>query len=173
MKKKALLSMAAAVVLLLAACSQKETTPKQPEVIEPERPAKVENDEKQQEQEVLPEDDVITTVYGELSYPGMWADRVSYEIEEDGADVKIHFTGKVDGAEAKLFSLCYGSVPEDGYEMGSLTVDGDMVVLVSTVMYPIVPQEGWSDEAVNELSALQESVNDLLVQLREYPNFIE
>ena len=172
MRKKVLPIMAAALVLLFAACTPK-MAPAEPQAqpAQAERPEKIENDPVQQEEPAATPDDVIATAYGELIFPGMWADRVQYEIEENGADVKIHFTGTVDGAEAKLFTLCYGTVPEDGYEMGSLLTDGDMVVLVSTVMYPIVPQEEWPEEATNELYTLQESINDLLVQLQENPDF--
>ena len=167
MKKIIIPIMAAAVVVLFAACMHKQVqVPPQPEV---ERPEKIEN-EPQQELTAQP-DDVIATSYGELTFPGMWADRVQYEIEEDESDVKIHFNGAVEGAQAKLFTLCYGTVPEDGYEMGALLTDGDMLVPVSVVMYPIVPQEGWSEETTNELYALQESVNDLLVQIQGDPDF--
>ena len=173
MKKIVLPIVAAAAMLLFAACSAKEAAPNQPQVIEPDRPAKVENDVQQQQQDEQPQDDVIETVYGELTYPGMWADRVSYDIVENGADVQITFYAKAEDTEVDLFTLCYGTVPENGYEMGSLLVEDDMVVPVSTVMYPIVPEEGWSEETVNELSALQESINDLLIQLRAYPNYTE
>jgi len=170
MKKIIIPIMAAAVAVLFAACIQKQVQvpPRSAEVV---RPEKIENDPAQQELTARP-DDVIATSYGELTFPGMWADRVQYEIEEnETADVKIHFNGAVDGAQAKLFTLCYGTVPEDGYEMGALLTDGDMLVPVSVVMYPIVPQEDWSEETTNELYALQESVNDLLVQIQSDPDF--
>ena len=159
------------MVLVFAACSPKETEHKPTEEPMQTRPEKVENDEQQMQQEELPEDDVISTVYGELSYPGMWTDRVWYEVAEDGADVQIIFYAQVEQAETKIFALCYGTVPEDGFEMGTLLVDGDMLVPVSTVMYPIVPEETWSEETTNEILSLQESVNDLYMQLQENPDF--
>jgi len=180
MKKKvfAMIAAAVGVTMLLTACSkekEKDTKVPEPEqtpVVEEQRPAKVENDPVQQEQAQVQPDDVIVTAYGELKYPGMWTDRVSHEIEEDGGDVKVHFYSMVDDTQVPLFTLCYGTVADDGYEFGSLMTDGDVAVPVSMVMHPIVPQEGWSEETVNELYDLQESQNDLLVQIQTAPNFI-
>ena len=173
MKKQVLWVLAAALsaALLLPACGKDaaENEPV-PQIAEEDLPPKVEN-EPAQEQELVQPDDVIVTPYGELKYPGMWTDRVRYEMEEDGADVKVHFYATAEGAQVQLFTLCYGTVPEDGYEMGQLLIEGDMVVPVSTVMYSIVPQDDWSEETTNELYALQESINDLLVQLQEDPDF--
>ena len=169
MRKIVIPIMAAAVVLLVAACTPKQALPEVEQ--ETQRPEKIENDPVQQEEVTATPDDVIATAYGELIFPGMWADRVQYEIEENESDVRIHFEGIVDGVQIPLFTLCYGTVPDNGYEMGALLTDGDMLVPVSTVMYPIVPEESWSEETTNELYALQESVNDLLVQIQSDPNF--
>lgn len=128
-------------------------------------PEKVKNDDVQTEVQ----DDVIRTPYGALSYPGMWTDRVTHTVEQDGSDYRVSFQGEADGAPVPLFTLCYGTVLEQGYVMGQMT-DGTQV---SVVMHAIEPQEGWSEETLNGLYALQESVNDLLVQLRENPEFIQ
>ena len=115
--------------------------------------------------EVVMEDDVIATPFGELAYPGMWTDRVAHETVQDGEDVRIVFRSTIEGAGAELFTLCYGTVPEDGYVMGSY---GETAV--SVVMHTIDPDR-YADDALDTLYSLQESVNDLLVRLREDPAF--
>lgn len=126
-------------------------------------PKKVENTV----QEVVAEDDVLQTPYGELSFPGIWTDKVSHETVEDGADLRIVFSSTLKDAEVELFTLCYGAVPEEGYVMGQMA-DGTEV---SVVMSTIEPDAAWSEETLNSLYSLQESVNDLLIQLQSHPDF--
>ena len=111
--------------------------------------------------EFVPEDDVIQTPFGELTYPGMWTDRVSHKSVEDGSDLRIVFSSTPDGTE--LFALCYGTVPEGAYVMGEMA-DGTAVSVDMNTLEP-----GTADE----IYSLQESINDLLVQLREAPGFTE
>ena len=118
-------------------------------------------------QETVAEDAVLHTPYGELSFPGMWTDRVTHEIVEDGADLRIVFRSALEGAEIELFTLCYGTVPEEGFVMGHMS-DG---TAVSVVMNTIDPDSAWSEETINTLYSLQESVNDLLVQLQEHDDY--
>ena len=176
MKKRVIAVIAAAVgvVTLLSACKKEQAkapAPKEAPAAEEQRPAKVENDPVQQEQANHQPDDVITTVYGELKYPGMWTDRVYHEVVEIGGDVRVHFYGIAEDMDVPLFTLCYGTVPDDGFEMGALKTDGDVAVPVSTLMHPIRAQEGLSEETIDELNGLQESVNILMEQIRSDPNF--
>ena len=123
-------------------------------------PKKIENTQ----QEVVLEDDVIQTPFGELAYPGMWTDKVAHEITEEGEDFRVVFRSTLKDAEAELFTLCYGAVPEGGYVMGEQ--DG---VTISVVMSSLSPEDAPDEDTLNTLYALQESVNDLLTQLREDP----
>lgn len=115
--------------------------------------------EENMQTEVIPEDDVIQTPFGELAYPGMWTDRVSHKTVEDGTDLRIVFCSASDGTE--LFALCYGTVPDGAYVMGEMA-DGTAVSVDMNTLEP-----GTADE----LYSLQESINDLLVQIREDPEF--
>jgi len=129
-------------------------------------PEKIKND---QQETIIPEDDVITTDYMELAYPGMWTDRVEHEVTQEGADVSIVFRSVPEKIE--LFTLCFGTVPESGYVMGHLTDKAGEEIPVSVVMAAIEPDATMSEETLDELYGLQESINDLLVQLRENPDF--
>ena len=122
-------------------------------------PKKVENDGG----EIVAEDDVIRTPYGDLTYPGVWTDKVSYEIVEDGADFRIVFRSTLEDAEMELFTLCYGTAPDSAYVMGRMS-DG---TAVSVDMKALGPVEN------EEVLTLQESINDLLVQIRQHADFTE
>lgn len=186
-KKNRIWPVAAAVVgmvLLLTACNRKpqieppqkqQQEQTQTENAAPEKdegkkvPEKVKNE--QPTEEVVLEENKIQTAYGELTYSEMWTDRVWYELREDGSNVQIVFHGEFGEVQAQLFALCYGAVPEEAALMGTLTAEDGTVTDVSVVMYPIIPEEDWPEDEVNELYALQESVNDLLMQLHEDPAF--
>ncbi|MBQ9968602.1 MAG: hypothetical protein IJO88_07760 [Oscillospiraceae bacterium] len=124
-------------------------------------PKKVENSG----QEVTAPDDVLQTPYGELTYPGLWTDKVAHETIEEGDTVQIVFRSTLKDAEVELFRLSYGAVPEGGFVLGQMA-DGAMV---SVVMGSIEPDDAWPQETLDTLYALQESVNDLLVQLQAHP----
>ena len=117
-------------------------------------------------QEIISQDDVLQTPYGELTFPGLWTDKVAHETVKDGENVQIVFRSTLKDAEVELFRLCYGAVPEESFVLGQMA-DG---VSVSVVMGSIEPEEAWSQETLDTLYALQESVNDLLVQLQAHPD---
>ena len=119
-------------------------------------------------QESIAQDDVLQTPYGELSFPGFWTDKVTHETIENGEDLQIVFRSTLKDAEIELFRLCYGEVSEGGFVIGQMA-DG---ALVSVVMSSIEPNDAWSQETLDTLYALQESVNDLLVQLQAHPDLI-
>lgn len=125
-------------------------------------PKKVEN----AGQEIVAQDDVLLTPYGELTFPGIWTDKVAHETVKNGEDVQIVFRSTLKDAEVELFSLFYGAVPEGAFVLGQMG-DG---VSVSVVMRSIEPDDAWSQETLDMLYALQESVNDLLVQLQSHPD---
>lgn len=150
-KLAAVLAVAAVGLTLLAACGKNEP------------PEKIENTQ----QEIVLPDDVIRTPAGELNYPGMWTDRVTHKVIEEGDDWKVIFRSDLGKVQEQLFTLCFGTVPEDGFVLGYLAQDGEEIP-VSVVMAQI-------DQTINEaetLNALQESVNDLLVQVYEHPDFV-
>lgn len=149
-----LLAALMAAGVMLAGCDSEEKAVTPPEKIE------------SAQQEVAIPDDVIPTPCGELTFPGMWKEHVSFEIEEEGEDYRVTFTGTSDGVEAKLFTLCFGSVPERAYVMGSFEQ-----MQVSILMHTIEPQQDWPEGAYDALCSLQESQNDLLIQLQQLPGF--
>ena len=142
-----------AVAVLIWAFAGRDTTPK-----------KVVN----AEQEVVTQDDVLQVPSGELTFPGFWTDKVTHETVENGEDLQIVFRSALKDAQIELFRLCYGTASEEGFLIGKMA-DG---TAVSVVMRSIEPDDVWSKETLDTLYALQESVNDLLVQLQTDPDIV-
>lgn len=106
-----------------------------------------------------------------LSYPGMWGDRVWWEFKpvDDGGDLNIY--GLVAADVVRLFSLGFGTDPEDSVPVGSLAV-GDGQLSVSLVVPEPEDTDRWTVADWDNYSAMQECINDLMASLSENPDFV-
>ena len=112
----------------------------------------------------------VVSKYIVLSYPadleGMVT--VNYEFLEDGQ--QIIFTTNFTGEDLELFRFSLSKSGTDGYELGILTDenDGDLHVCVDVKDYD---NGNRTPEEYTKLTAMQERVNDIIIQFHADPRF--
>lgn len=110
---------------------------------------------------------VIETPYGELVYPGQWAQHLKVE-HTDGADYGISFTAELEnGKTQELFMLQFGE-PKDP-AVGQLTTVDGVTVGVHVTVYEFDLDGTWSDEETATVTGMQEALNDVLESLNLQP----
>lgn len=112
----------------------------------------------------------LPTEYIVLSYPAELEDDVTVHSESiDGGQV-VRFTTDFTGEELLLFSFSISSSGDDGYMIGTLTDEqaGELLVCMNVEEYD---NGNWKPEDYNKLNAMQERVNDIIIQFHEDPRF--
>jgi hypothetical protein len=115
-------------------------------------------------------DVVISTSYVELSIPAMWKDQMHTKIEDQTGGYTVTFIGTVGSHEAPLFAVLVGVTSDSCFPVGVLKVDG-REVSVSIELIEIIFDDSWSNKDMDTISAMQESLNDVLGELSKKPNF--
>ncbi len=161
-----------ALTLLLAAsavlsgCKQEPENIEQPPETTPSQPLQTEDAEQITEDPGVP----FVTDYIILSYPVELEDAVSirYEQLEDGQ--QIIFSTDFTGEELELFRFSLSKSGTDGYQLGTLLDDtaGELIVCVEVTEYT---NGSWTPEEYARLTAMQERVNDIIIQFHEDPRF--
>lgn len=112
----------------------------------------------------------LSTKYIVLSYPSELEDMVTvrYEDLEDGQ--QVIFTTDFTGEELELFRFSISKSGTDGYQLGVLTdeKDGDLLVCMHVQEYS---NGNWKPSEFTKLNAMQERVNDIIVQFHDDPRF--
>lgn len=113
----------------------------------------------------------LPTRYIVLSYPAEMKEdvKVSYEDLEDGQ--RIIFTTDFTGQELELFRFVISKSDAEGYLLGTLKDEqaGEMFVCVNVIEYS---QGNWEVSDYMKLNALQERVNDIIIQFHQDPRFV-
>ncbi len=159
----------AMIAMVFTACGQqKADAPVPPTVGEPvinEQPG--DNQEEEPEAPVVP----LPTNYIVLNYPAELENEVSVTYENINDGQMITFTTNFTGEELVLFRFTISASGDDGFPLGVLNHEeaGELVVCVHVEEYT---NGNWTPEDFNKLNALQERVNDIIVQFYEDPRFV-
>ncbi len=102
----------------------------------------------------------IQTPYANLKYPSKWEDECIVE-KNEGDSYTVTVSGIVDDESVKLFDIVFGTVPENGYLLGTMTSDGEEVT-VSLVDYSQDFTDDYSAEEYPDLYAMAEDVNEII-----------
>lgn len=121
-------------------------------------------------QPVKEPDVVVSTSYVELSIPAIWKDQMHTKIEDQTGGYTVTFIGTVGSHQAPLFAVLVGVTSDSCFPVGVLKVDGKEVS-VSIELMELNTDDSWSTEEINTISAMQESLNDVLGELSKKPNF--
>lgn len=112
----------------------------------------------------------LVTKYMVLSYPSELEGLVdiAYEELEDGQ--QIIFTTDLTGEELELFRFSISKSGTDGYQLGVLTDEeaGQLFVCMNVTEYS---SGSWTPEEYAKLNAMQERVNDIIIQFYDDPRF--
>ncbi len=112
----------------------------------------------------------FVTDYIVLSYPSELEDLVSIQYEKLSDGQQIIFTTDFTGEELELFRFSISKSGTDGYELGVLTDEkaGELIVCMNVTEYS---SGSWTPEEYAKLSAMQERVNDIIIQFHADPRF--
>lgn len=111
----------------------------------------------------------FATSYGDVLYPSELKDEVRIE-ESDGSDYSVSFYATINDTECLLYKVNYGIA--EGFKVGTLKTDaGDIDVY--GYINDIEFDDTWTQEDIDSFCAMQESINNVLQSIREYPNFSE
>lgn len=106
-----------------------------------------------------------------LNYPEDLADKLFVETKEDDTGAELRFSGKFSGKELELFSFDLAqSNDTDGFILGTIKDAQKGSFFVIMHVGEISPN-GWSEAEYAEICALQERVNDIIVQFYNDPRF--
>lgn len=113
----------------------------------------------------------LPTNYIVLSYPAELENEVTVTYEDLRDGQMITFTTDFTGEEVELFRFSISSSGDDGYPLGVLKDEkaGELVVCMHVDAYT---EGNWKPEDFNKLNAMQERVNDIIVQFYEDPRFV-
>ena len=178
-----LVAVIAVVAVVFTACGQQEAeapvppvvdepvTDEQPATEQPvdEQPADEQPADNQEETEapVVP----LPTNYIVLSYPAELENEVAVAYENLNDGQMITFTTNFTGEELVLFRFSISASGDDGFALGVLKDEqaGDLMVCVHVEEYT---SGNLAPEDFNKLNALQERVNDIIVQFYDDPRFV-
>ena len=174
--KKSAVWLTVLVALLLCACGSADdvTLPNTDPTwySEPETTVPTEPEPALEENEEIAEDPGIpfVTKYIVLSYPSEMEDMVTIEYEDLQDGQQIIFTTEFTGEKLELFRFSISRSGTDGYHLGVLTDEeaGELLVCVDVKEYS---SGSWAPEVFARLNAMQERVNDIIVQFYEDPRF--
>ena len=112
----------------------------------------------------------LATNYIILSYPAEIQDDVTVTYENIEGGQKIVFTTDFTGEEIELFHFTISESGTEGYSIGVLEHEeaGSLVVCMNVQAYS---DGNWKPEDFNKLNAMQERVNDIIIQFYEDPRF--
>lgn len=125
-----------------------------------------ESGEKTEEDPGLP----LVTKYMVLSYPSELEELVNVAYEELADGQQIIFTTHFTGEELELFRFSISKSGTDGYQLGVLTDEeaGQLLVCMNVTEYN---SGSWTPEEYAKLNAMQERVNDIIIQFYDDPRF--
>lgn len=113
----------------------------------------------------------VDNAYMTFYYPQEWKGKVEELREENGKNVTVSFQTKVGEKDVVLFSIVLGPDVFDGYLLGQLKDPQAGSINVYSIMNELV-REDWSEEEYSEICALQERVNDIIVQFYDDDRFV-
>ena len=113
----------------------------------------------------------VDNAYMTFYYPQEWEGQVEELREENGKNIKVSFQTKVGEKNVVLFSIVLGPDVCDGYLLGQLEdPEAGTINVYSIINEPV--KEDWSEEEYSEICALQERVNDIIVQFYDDDRFV-
>ena len=113
----------------------------------------------------------VDNSYMTFYYPQEWEGKVEEIREENDGNMIVTFRTDISGEEVVLFSIAMGPGSVDGYLLGWLDDPQAGEIYVYSIMSEIGPDD-WSEEEYDQICALQERVNDIIVQFYQDERFV-
>lgn len=116
------------------------------------------------------EEQVISARYFDLICPSDLNGRIYVDSVTQEDDVRLIFTATVEGNNVELFAISLTKAEPEDYILGQYQDKEAGQFYVGMRVNEINPEE-WSEAAYDEINALQERVNDFIIQINENEGF--
>lgn len=117
------------------------------------------------------EDVAVDTPYCTLYYSGKWQDSIQIEVKEEDFGCGVEFYGFANEQKVFLFSFLFALETENSYPIGYYESEDGITLDVSMELSDFVPDDTWSEEAVDLICSMQEEVNYVINKLSSLPGF--
>ena len=106
-----------------------------------------------------------------LNYPEDLADKLSVESKEDDTGAELRFSGEFSGKKLELFGFVISHSNEaEGFVLGTIK-DAEKGSFFVIMQVEEINPDGWTEAEYADICALQERVNDIIVQFYADPRF--
>ena len=113
------------------------------------------------------DEDSLETPYCELFFPAQWKDLMHGNVIETENGCHAVFTGTVGEKEAQLFAIYFGKAAENAFPIGILKTETGEEIEVSAELFDFAYDDSWTQEEIDTVCAMQESVNHVIAKLEE------
>ena len=113
----------------------------------------------------------VETQHMSFYYPAELEETFIVRHSEEEGNQTVAFCSEISGEELELFAVVLGTADENDFTLGILQDDTAGEVPVSIRMNVQDPAD-WSAEDFERINALQERVNDIIIQFYEDPRFV-
>lgn len=108
------------------------------------------------------------TPYFTVEYPVKWLDYLSLSDSEDSGVYALCYSYVRDGEETPL-AILYVGEQESGFSIGTFTLGGEVYQV--SIDFCMIDEREWTADDVSRFAAMQEDMNELIMQLRALDNF--
>ena len=122
-------------------------------------------------EEPVYEDIAVETPYCTLYYSGKWEKTIQVEIQEADFGYAVVFFGSANNEKVYLFSVLFALETENSYPIGYYESEEGITLDVSVELSDFVPDDTWSDDAVDLICSMQEEVNHVIEKLSSLSGF--
>lgn len=113
----------------------------------------------------------VVTKYMRFSYPEELKDQLIVREEEGEDRFQATFSMIAAEQEVELFTIILSQTEEEGYRLGALEDETYGTVIVTTRINQQKASD-WPQEEFDRINAMQERINDILIQFYEDPRFV-
>lgn len=113
------------------------------------------------------EEDFLKTPYGNLYYPAQWKDSMDCTVSETDTGCKAVFTGKVADKQAEVFAIYFGESTGNAFPVGIVKTEAGEEIEVHAELFDFEYDDTWSQEEIDTICAMQESINHVIARIEE------
>ena len=112
----------------------------------------------------------VVTKYMRFTYPEDLKEILIVREDETEDRFQVTFSMIAAEQEVELFAIILSQAPEEGYKLGTLEDETYGTVIVTTRINEQKSTD-WPEDVFGQINAMQERINDILVQFYEDPRF--
>ena len=112
----------------------------------------------------------VVTKYMRFAYPEDLKEILIVREDETEERFQVTFSMIAAEQEVELFAIILSQAPEEGYKLGTLEDETYGTVIVTTRINEQNSTD-WPEDVFSQINAMQERINDILVQFYEDPRF--